>query len=204
MKAITVTTAIKNANVDLFKNFTVGSIRTFGSIPTSFAGVSKNYQRTDMYQTLSNAIHEADGFFDVVTPAYDEATQKLGAIFFNVTEFTYPIVAKTQQEQDDYQQDLDDNDLASQTNQQYKSDGQIGFDRAYALITRRFLDATITANQASGLAQGLYPSLEPLYKGLWQLVKQNLAAETPPANADLLAIFNKIKDGVDDYVTNNY
>ena len=204
MKAITITTAIKNANTNLFKNYAIGGIRTFGSIPTSFAGVSKNYQRTDMYQTLSNAIHEADGFYDVIVPSINDATQKLGAIFFNVTEFTYPVVAKTAQEQADYAQQQEDSDQASQDTNKYKADGVVGFDRSYALIQRRFLDATITANQAKGIGQGLYPALEPLYKGQWQLVKINLAAETPPVNADLLVIFNIIKDKVDDYVTNNY
>ena len=100
MKAITITIEIKNYNADLFKNFAVGSIKTFTTIPKTFSGISKNWQRTDMYQTLDNSIHEADGFYDVVTPAFDSAIEKLGAIFFNVTEFTYPIVALTQPEID--------------------------------------------------------------------------------------------------------
>ena len=204
MKAITITQQLKDANQKLFNNFSVGSIRQM-NIPNSFVSLNYNAgQRTDGYRTLDNSIHESDGFYDVVTPTVDPALERLGAIFFDVTVFTYPIVPLTQQEQDDYQQAQEDSDASSQLQNKYKSDGEFGFDRAYSLIIRKRDNGTITTNQAVTLSQGLYPSLEPLYKGLWQLVKQNLAAETPPANADLLDIFNKIVTGVDNYVAENY
>ncbi len=149
-------------------------------------------------------------------PSFDPFTEKLTRLEEITTDIhpiyvllhqyriSFTIVALTAQEVIDHQQAVDDSDSSSQTVQNHKFNGEVGFDRAYALIQRRFDNGVITANQAKGLAQGLYPSLEPLYKGLWQLVKMNLTNETPPTNTDLLAIFNKIKTGVDDYVTNNF
>ena len=100
MKAITITQALKDLNSKLFKNFSIGSIRQM-NIPNSFYSPTHEIgQRTDGYHTLSNSIHESDGFYDVVTPVYDVATQKLGAIFFDVDNFTFSIVALTQVELD--------------------------------------------------------------------------------------------------------
>ena len=203
MIAITITQVIKDLNPDLFKNYEVGSIRQLSSIPKSF--YSPTYfvgQRTDGYQTLID-IHEADGFFDVIQPAILD-TQKRGVIFFDVDKFTYTVIDKTQQELDDEAQQAEDSDTSSNKHQQYKSDGIRGFDRAFALIHRRFDNGTITGTQAKALAEGLYPSLEPLYKGQWRLVKIYLNAETPPSNTKLLKIFNLIKNKVDSYVLENY
>ena len=201
MKAITITTEIKNANTNLFNNFTVGSIRTFGSIPTSFAGVSKNYQRTDMYQTLSNAIHEADGFYDVVTPTVDPAIEKLGAIFFNVTEFTYPIVAKTQQEQDNYTQQQEDADQASQFFNQRIADGDIYIQRLNAFVYRKVVNAEITKAQAVTVLNFFYESIMPLKFGYFELANTKTTALVT-ANPDLIALKNKIISELTDYINN--
>ncbi len=127
----------------------------------------------------------------------------------NQYRISYPVISLTQEQQYDYIQQQEDNDSSAQQFQQYKNDGIQGFDRAYALIIRRKNLPTghankITATQAKNISEGLYEALEPLYKGLWQLVKLNLSNETPPTNAKLLDVFNKIKTGVDNYVSNNY
>ncbi len=203
-KAITVTEELKQSNKQIFGSLIEGSIRQI-AIPNSFFSLTYNPgQRTDGYRTLANSIHESDGFFDVVFPGFDPATQKLGSIFFNTTNFTFPVVALTAQEQTDFQQQVDDNDSSSAFIQNHKVNGVIAFDRAMSLIQRRLDNAIITGPQALGLAQGLYPELEPLYKGAWRLVKDNLATVTPPVNVDLLAIFNLIKDAVDQYVADNF
>jgi len=149
-------------------------------------------------------------------PSFDPFTEKL-TIIEEITTIAHPIfteldqfkisfsvTALSQQEQDDFLQAIEDSDSSSEAIKNHKFKGIEGFDRAMALIQRRFDNGVITANQAKGLAQALYPELEPLYKGMWRLVKMNLDAATPPVNADLLAIFNLIKNGVDDYVTNNF
>jgi hypothetical protein len=153
-------------------------------------------------------------------PSYNASTHRLG-VTHEITEVNhpdYPIhryeriyteIALTQEEQDEYIQRLEDSDNSAIQFLKYKNDGVQGFDRAYALIIRRSNLPTghankITGTQAKNLSIGLYDSLEPLYKGLWQLVKLNLSNETPPTNTKLLDIFNKIKTGVDNYVSNNY
>jgi len=149
-------------------------------------------------------------------PIYDIATERIER-FEEITTDPHPIytdlnqyrvgynkITLTQEEQDEYTQQQEDNDSSAQKFSKYKNDGVQGFDRAYSLIVRKVDNGTITKTQGKNLAQGLYPNLEPLYKGLWQLVKSNLANATLPNNADLLAIFNKIKNGVDNYVQNNY
>lgn len=45
------------------------------------------------FRTMSTEIHEAEGFFDVVTPEFDFYTQRLGEIYWDDVNrvFTYPI-----------------------------------------------------------------------------------------------------------------
>jgi hypothetical protein len=101
MIAITVTQIIKDLNVELFKNDTVGNIRQLKEIPKSlFSPTYFSGQRTDGYQTLLTSTHEADGFFNILVPVYDSVTQRLGALFFDVDNFTYPVEAIPQAELD--------------------------------------------------------------------------------------------------------
>lgn len=208
MKAITVTTQLKQYNTELFSGIAAGSIKTFGTIPRSFYSLNYNLgRRTDGYHTLGSefpTLFEADGFYDVTTPAIDEATQKLGDIYFNVDHFTYPIIAKTQEELDEYQQELTDNDTASTNNNSRKDDGVVLFDRVMSEIERRYIDGEITGNEAETLESTLYTLIDPLYKGLWRLVKSNLNGTTPPANPTYLEVFNWVKNKVDTYVVDNY
>lgn len=153
-------------------------------------------------------------------PSYDPSIEKL-TFEWQITETKHPdynidryervytVTPLTQQEQDTYIQNQEDIDNSSLEFQQYKNDGVQTFDRFYALIIRRKNLPTghvnkITAAQAKNISEGFYNPLEPLYKGLWQLVKLNLENETPPTNAKLLDIFNLIKNKVDNYVNNNY
>lgn len=101
MIAITITEVIKNLNPDLFKQ-DVGIIKQLKEIPKSL--YSPTYlvgRRTDGYQTLPTATHEADGFFDVIIPTYDTSIERLGALYFDVDKFTYPIEAIPQAEIDE-------------------------------------------------------------------------------------------------------
>ena len=155
----------------------------------------------------------------VVTPlpTIDEDTQKYAPLTWHITDQPHPsfphlntyesrrgVLDLTDEEiATNVQQSLDD-DAHANTQNKYKSDGVQFLDRVFAKIIRKMNNGEITRNQAKGLISGLYSRLEPLYKGLWQLVKINLAAETPPTNATLLNIFNTIKSKVDDYVTENY
>ena len=102
MIAITVTQEIKDLNIELFKNDIVGNIKQLKEIPKSlYSPTYFSGQRTDGYQTLDVSIHQADGFYNVVVPVYDSATQRLGALFFDVDKFTYSVEAIPQVEIDE-------------------------------------------------------------------------------------------------------
>ena len=101
MIAIIITQELKDLNPDLFKQ-DVGVIKQIKEIPKSlYSPTYFNGQRTDGYQTLPTATHEADGFFEVITPIYDSSIERLGALFFEVDKFTYPIEAIPQAEIDE-------------------------------------------------------------------------------------------------------
>lgn len=198
---ITVTTEIKNANQDLFKSYTVNGIRIFSSIPKSFAGQSKNYRRTDGYQHFSDSIHFADGFKNVVTPTYNDATEKLGAIVDQDSIFTYPIIAKSQQEQDDYTQQIEDSDQASQFFNQRAADGEIYLNRFNAYVYRQVVDGLITKAQAITGLEFFYDALHPLKMGYFELAKTRVTALST-GNASLIALKNKIISNLTSYINN--
>lgn len=74
---------IKNNRIILYNN-----------LPRKFQGV--NGTTLGGYNKLPNSIHEADGFFDVIVPEYDNILQYLSEIYFNEENkyFTYDIIDK--------------------------------------------------------------------------------------------------------------
>ena len=38
----------------------------------------------DGYNLLNNSVHELDGFFDIIEPAYNPELERLGDLFFNI------------------------------------------------------------------------------------------------------------------------
>ena len=136
----------------------------------------------------------------------EEITIEAHPIYTELDQYKiyWNIVALTQDEQDAYLQQVEDNDASAKAVLNYKADGVVGFDRAYALIQRKFDNGVITGNQAKALAEGLYDALEPLYKGQWRLTKIRYNALTPPINADLLDIFTTIQTAINNYINDNY
>jgi len=71
-----------------------GTISTYNTIPSTWNGILN-------YNSINNTEMQIfDGWRDVVYPAYDSATQKLGDIYFDAPNdvFTYYIVELTDQE----------------------------------------------------------------------------------------------------------
>ena len=98
MKAIKITTALKESNNEMFESSTVDSIVQLSDIPNSFSSLNYNEgQRTDGYDTLDQSIHQADGFFDLIEPEFDE-NQKLGSIYFDQDKFTFEVLELTPEE----------------------------------------------------------------------------------------------------------
>ena len=177
-----------------------GTIKVYKTIPSVWNNVHN-------YNSVNNADQQyTDGWRDLVDPPYDPSTHKLSPIYFDPVNdiFTKEVIALTIEEQQEYTQRMEDSDQASMTHQDHKRNGVVAFDRAISLIFRRFRNGNITGAQAKAFTDAIYPEIEPLYKGIWQLVKFNLNTATPPSNSELLDIFNIIKTKVDSYVDQNF
>jgi len=68
-----------------------GAIKRYNTIPKAWGNVIGGFD------LLSSTEWEAAGFYDVVTPSYDSATQYLGDIEWDAdsSTFTYPVIDKT-------------------------------------------------------------------------------------------------------------
>lgn len=72
------------------KNYN-GTIKIFSNVPKSYGSVIAGFD------LLSDDDLEGYGFYDVVTPSYNDLTQELGAIYWDSanSQFTYPVSNKT-------------------------------------------------------------------------------------------------------------
>src|SRR5210317_1134744 len=68
-----------------------GAIKRYTTIPKAWGSVISGFN------LLPSSDWEAAGFYDVVTPSYDSATQKLGDLEWDAdsSTFTYPVINKT-------------------------------------------------------------------------------------------------------------
>jgi hypothetical protein len=68
-----------------------GAIKRYTTIPKAWGNVIGGFD------LLSSSDWEEAGFYDVVTPDYDSATQKLGDLEWDAdsSTFTYPVINKT-------------------------------------------------------------------------------------------------------------
>ena len=68
-----------------------GAIKRYTTIPKAWGSVIAGFN------LLPASDWEAAGFYDVVTPSYDSATQKLGDLEWDAdsSTFTYPVINKT-------------------------------------------------------------------------------------------------------------
>lgn len=66
-----------------------GQIKTYNKLPKSWGKIIGGFD------TLSNEEAQAFGFYNVVIPDYNSATQQLGEIYFDTDRFTYDVSSKT-------------------------------------------------------------------------------------------------------------
>lgn len=215
-KAITVTDSLKNYNRNYFKNQSIGQIKKVNKIPQTFTGRALNWSRTDGYNTLNDSIHKADGFHDVVTPAFDQATQKLGDLFFDIANeiFTYPIEDLTQEEIDALSESTDDLD-AGIAFEYYTEEGDRLFKRTYKRIYRRVnkdngLPNSLTKGQGRKLARWFQPVYEYLRNGNWfeaNKIIDQIIIDRAQDMIDVQGIgttINWLKDEIQNFVDNEY
>ena len=68
-----------------------GTIKTYNVVPKSYGNIIGGFD------LLSDSELEGHGFYNVVTPTYDNRIKELGDIYFDSTnsQFTYPVNNKT-------------------------------------------------------------------------------------------------------------
>ena len=68
-----------------------GAIKRYTAIPKAWGNVIAGFDK------LTSSEWQEAGFYDVVTPSYDSATQKLGDLEWDAdsSTFTYPVINKT-------------------------------------------------------------------------------------------------------------
>lgn len=86
----------------------------------------------------------------------------------------------------------------------YKIDGLAYFRKTRNFIKRNADNGTITKAQLRGIKNILQPALLPLKDGNWDIAQDSINAITPPTNAKMLTLYNRVKDDVDAYVLNKY
>lgn len=70
-----------------------GAIKLYGNLPSKYK--SENLNIAGGFHKLSTAIHEQEGFFDLIKPELDSYIQELGEVYFDTENslFTYPVIA---------------------------------------------------------------------------------------------------------------
>ncbi len=158
---------------------------------------------------FNNAVTESElydlGFRNVVYPNLS-SYQRRGNIYMDIPNdyFTYPVIDFIQVQIDNYDQQQLDNDASALKIQSYKSDGQIAHKRIWDRIIRKFDNGDITNTQFKNISNILFDAILPIEFGLWYVAKAKVDALTPPSNAEMLAILDKVKEIINNYITENY
>lgn len=180
-----------------------GKITIYNKIPRTFT--LQNNVIINGFKSTTKAYRYTLGFRDIVQPTLT-VYQKKGVIFFDLGNdyFTYPIIDFTQDQIDAYDQSQLDNDISAIKIRNYKSDGELANKRIWDRIMREYDSGNITEAQFKGISETLFDALMPMNYGLWKVTKSRVDAITPPGNAQMLAILDKVKEIVDNYILNNY
>ncbi len=175
-----------------------GQIRVFNTLP-------KVWNNTINFRASTESDLYALGFRDIVQPNLTQY-QKRDTIYMDTVNdvFTYAIKDFTQAEIDAYDQTQLDNDNSANKLLDYKSDGQLWNKRIWDRVMREYDSGNLTNNQFEGISNTLFDALLPLELGLWKVAKSRLDVITPPTNTKMLAILDKAKQIINDYINENY
>lgn len=176
-----------------------GQIRVFNTLP-------KVWNNTINFRASTESDLYALGFRDIVKPSITEY-QRYGALLpehLANEVYIYPVIDFTQAEIDSYDQRQLDNDSSANKLINYRSDGEIWNKRIWDRIMREYDSGNLTENQFNTISNSLFDAILPLNFGQWKIAKSRVDALPIPSNAKLLAILNKTKQIIDDYITENY
>jgi hypothetical protein len=164
----------------------------------------KDWKNILNFHKKSEKEWNAEGFYKVVEPTIDPATQKKGAGYLDGNVYTYAVEPKTQEEQDAYNEAQLNSDVSQQAIDQRRADGQLGYDRIMAIIERKYRTGEITANQAKNALDYFDPLVEALNRGQWILVQIKLNDQNLVVSSGYRSLYDTVKAKVDTYIQNNY
>lgn len=173
-----------------------GTIKVYLNLPTAYGNVLNGYE-------LMTDRHEADGFFEVFEPNL-QANEKKGAIYFDtqLNAFTYPIeiIPPPTQAEIDAKIEADKENAVNQKLNLAEQDGLVYFRKIKNFVQRNYDDGVITKAQFLAIRQILQPALLPLKDGNWDIAQSSVSSITPPTNAKMLFLYNKVKTNIDNYI----
>ena len=147
------------------------------------------------------------------TPTYNSDTHKLVQLpeqitnipheeYAHLNQYVIELVAveMTQEEIDSYNEP--NQYIAMQ--EMYKEDGMQLFDEFFVKVETERANNSISEEEIDNLTELMYSSIEPLYRGVWRVVKTKLNQLQEPTNQTALGLFNWMKGSVTDYINSNY
>ena len=86
----------------------------------------------------------------------------------------------------------------------HKQEGIQLFDEFFVKVETERASNSISEDGIDDLTELMYSSIEPLYRGVWRVVKTKLNQLQEPTDQTALVLFNWMKDSVTNYINNNY
>lgn len=205
MKAITITKEIKEKNIRILKNATIGTVKEFEMLPELWT--NKNGNDHHGFHKMSNKIHQENGFFDVKKQTVTKQQRLIPLIPSDFDEYSKEFINRiedfTQAEIDQQKQDELDNDESSKKISKHRQNGRLEHKRIWDKIMRLYDNGQLNENQFSIISDLLFDALLPLEIGLWKVSKSRVDA-LPTGSGILETIREKVKEIIDLYVLENY
>ena len=146
-------------------------------------------------------------------PIYDPTTHKLVQLSGQITiipheEYTHlnqyviesVAVEMTPEEIESYNTP----DPYAMMQEMHKDEGIQLFDEFFIKVETERANNNISEEEIDNLTELMYSSIEPLYRGVWRVVKTKLNQLQEPTDQTALGLFNWMKDSVTDYININY
>lgn len=180
-----------------------GQIKIYNQIPNEW-NTPDGVKIVNFRQSTEQERYDL-GFRDLIQPTIGQY-QKRDSIYFDSVNdvFTYAVKDFTQSEIDTYDQNQLDGDSSAVKIMTYKEDGEMWNKRIWDRIMREYDSGDLNNTQFNTISTSLFDATLPLYFGQWKIAKSRVDALPTPSNAKLLAILNKVKQIINDYINENY
>lgn len=184
-----------------------GTVKIMNRLPETWK--NENGQDIINFRSSSDEDLEALNIFDVkLDPITEHQRYKnilIPSDFDDANSvWIMPIEDFTQQEIDEHEQGKLDRDSSAIKNEEYQTDGKREHKRFWDFVMRNYDDAVIDDDELEEISETLFSPTLPLSMGFWKISKSLVDAIPPSANGKVNFAINKVKNGIDQYILNNY